>query len=72
MPTETSKKTPSALQDYIAEQVDIVKSIPEGMWLASYPTHDDTPSCWCHPRLVWSIGGPELAHKNLHNAEFDA
>jgi hypothetical protein len=72
MPFAIQHKASAALLDYVAEQLEVISAIPEGLRLAQYPTHDDDPSCWCHPRLVWSIGGVVLEHKDLHNGEFDA
>jgi hypothetical protein len=71
MPIEIYKNS-TALGDYVAEQVEIIRAIPDGIRLANYPTHDETPACWCHPRLVWSVGGALLSHKNLHQGEFDS
>ena len=69
---EIQHTTSAALQEYVAEQVDIIRAIPEGLRLAEYPTHDDTSSCWCHPRLVWSASGFALAHKDLDHGEFES
>ena len=68
MPAETQER---ASCDDTAEEVAIVRAIPDGIYLACYPTHNDGPSCWCHPRSVWSLTGEVLIHKDLEKGEFD-
>jgi hypothetical protein len=69
---EVFNRPSTALGAYIAEQVNIIRGIPDGVRLAYYPTHDESPLCWCRPHFLWSIYGPVLLHKNLHNREFDS
>ena len=59
-------------RDYVAEQVEIIRAIPEGIHLAYYPTHDDSSACWCHPAPAWRIEGWYWIHKDLARGEFDA
>lgn len=69
MPSEIPAIAPSGDTE---EEVAIVRAIPDGICLAFYPTHDDGPSCWCHPRAVWGAVGETLVHKDLQKGEFDS
>lgn len=69
MPVEIPAIAPS---DDTAEEIAIVRAIPDGICLAYYPTHDDSPSCWCHPRSAWGLSGEILVHKDLQKGEFDS
>jgi len=60
------------LRDYIADQLEIIHAIPDGIRLANYPSHDETSFCWCHPRPRWGHHGMLLAHKDLTSGEFDS
>ena len=59
-------------QEYLEEQLEIIESIPEGMWVNSFPAHDESPLCWCRPRVTFLLGEMVLEHKNLLNGEFDS
>jgi hypothetical protein len=72
MPIEVFNRPSTAFGAYIAEQVNIIRGIPDGVRLAYYPTHDESLLCWCRPHFLWRIYGPVLLHKNLHNGEFDS
>jgi hypothetical protein len=60
------------LREYIADQLEIIHAIPDGILLANYPSHDETSLCWCHPRPMWGYRGTLLAHKDLTSGEFDS
>lgn len=61
----------SEAEEYLADQIEIIEAIPEGMRLDTFPTHGDGPLCWCRPRIIFSAGQILLEHKNLLNGEFD-
>lgn len=55
------------------EPVEVVRDIPDGMHLATFPSHLQGSDCWCRPRMVSSPPlDVRLCHKNLSTGEFDS
>ena len=48
-----------------------LREIHDGMLLAYFPSHYDSPHCWCRPRVTVCVSEILIQHKDLANGEFD-
>jgi hypothetical protein len=70
--TESKTTTQWPVQEDISEMLDIVSAIPDGMSLASFPSHCEGADCWCRPRVTFSADVMIVSHKDLSRGDFDS
>jgi hypothetical protein len=56
----------------LSEMLAIVGAIPDGISLASFPTHSEGADCWCRPRVTFSADAMIVSHKDLTRGDFDS
>lgn len=69
--TESKATTQWPVHEDLADMLDIVSAIPDGMSLASFPSHCEGPDCWCRPRVTFSADVMIVSHKDLSRGDFD-
>jgi len=73
-PDMAEKSPPSERQaslDNSIASVAVLREIHDGMLLAYFPSHYDSPHCWCRPRVTVCVSEVLIQHKDLANGEFD-
>ena len=56
----------------VSEMLAIVSAIPDGISLASFPSHAEGPECWCRPKVTFSADMMIVRHKDLSQGDFDS
>ena len=69
---ESKTTTPWPVHEDLSEMLDIVSAIPDGMSLASFPSHSEGADCWCRPRVSFSADVMVVSHKDLSRGDFDS
>ena len=70
--TESKATTPWPVHEDLSEMLDIVSAIPDGMSLASFPSHCEGADCWCRPKVTFSADAMIVSHKDLSRGDFDS
>jgi hypothetical protein len=60
------------LHEELSEMLAIVSAIPDGISLASFPSHVEGPDCWCRPKVTFSADAMIVSHKDLSQGDFDS
>jgi hypothetical protein len=69
---ETKPCNPWLVHEDLSEMLAIVSAIPDGISLASFPTHSEGAECWCRPRVTFSADVMIVSHKDLSRGDFDS
>ena len=70
--TQSKACTPWLVYEDLSEMLAIVSAIPDGISLASFPTHTEGADCWCRPRVTFSADAMIVSHKDLSQGDFDS
>jgi hypothetical protein len=55
----------------LSAMLAVVRAIPDGLRLATFPSHCEGAECWCRPRVVFEVGTIRVNHKDLLKGDFD-
>jgi len=55
----------------LSTMLAVVRAIPDGIRLATFPSHCEGAECWCRPRVVVEVATIRIDHKDLLNGDFD-